>query len=75
MKYEYGSSCRGALSYPRKSDNPKGDEEQDRQQGRRNRHGMKFCAEIGTGCRRGDGGSSYCIQEGRRRPNEGQHFS
>jgi hypothetical protein len=74
MKYEYGCGGRSALSDPRKSDNPKGDEEQDRQQGHRNGHRMKFCAQIGTGCCRGDSGGSYCIQEGRCRPNESQQF-
>ena len=74
MKYKNGSGCRSAFSDPCKGNNAKRDEEQDRQQSRRNRYGMKFRAEIGTGCRRGDGGRGYCIQEGRRRPNESQHF-
>ena len=74
MKYEDGSSCRGTFSDPRKGDNAKGDEEQDRQQGRRNRHGMEFRAKIGTGCCSRDGRRSHCIQKGRCRPNESQHL-
>ena len=74
MKYEDSSGCRGTFSDPRKGDDANRDKKQDGQQGRRDRHGMKFRGEISTGRCRRDGGRGYCVQEGRRRPNESQHF-
>ena len=74
MEYEDGGGRRGAFSDPSKGYNAKRNKKQDGQQGRRNRHGMKFRAEISTGCCRGDGGRGHRVQEGRRRPNESQHF-
>ena len=74
MKYEDGSSRRGTFSDPRKGDNSKRHEEQDRQQGRRNRHGLEFRAEIGASSCSRDGRRSHRVQEGRCRPNESQHL-
>ncbi len=70
MKYEDDGGRRGAFSDSRKGENAKRNEEQDGQQGRRNGHGMNFRAEIGTRCRRGNGGRGYCIQKSRSRSNE-----